>query len=150
MKDQQAMEALLYRMSVGRLGLATDEGPYVVPMNYLYAEGCIYFHSAPEGRKMDILRGNPRACFLVDEPGPLVIGHRACSIGQLYESVMCFGRAELVQEEEKKRIILEQMVRKLAPSGHSFAPLEAEALRKTAVVRIPVDHMTGKSRRSDT
>jgi nitroimidazol reductase NimA-like FMN-containing flavoprotein (pyridoxamine 5'-phosphate oxidase superfamily) len=149
MTDRQAMEALLNRMSVGRLGLATEEGPYVVPMNYLYAEGCIYLHSALEGRKVDILKGNPRVCFLVDKPGPLVIGQRACSIGQLYESVMCFGRAGLVEGEKEKRIILEQMIRKLAPSGYSFEPLEAETLRKTVVVRIPVDHMTGKTRLPD-
>ena len=148
-RDREIMEALLQRMSIGRLGLATEEGPYVVPMNYLYADGCIYLHSAPEGRKMDVLMSNPRVCFLVDEPGPLVISGGGCSIGQMYESVMCFGRAELVENEEEKRRILEQMICKLTPPDYSFAPLEERNINRTAIIRIPVDQMTGKGRRPE-
>ncbi len=145
-KDQIDMEALLNRMPVGRLGLATDEGPYVVPVNYLYADGCIYLHSGLKGRKMDVLRGNPSVCFLVDELGPQVLWDRGCGISQIYESVMCFGTAELVEDNEEKRRILEQIIRKFVPSNYSKT-LEANGINNTSVVRIHVDWMTCKANR---
>jgi len=137
---------LLARMPVGRLGMNTDEGPYVVPMNYLYADESIYLHSGLEGRKMDILRDNPRVCFLVDEPGPQVTWDQGCGISQIYESVVCFGTAEVVEDDEEKRRILEQMIRKFDPSNYS-KPMEEKGIINTAVVKIHVDWMTSKANR---
>ena len=150
MNDKKEMEALLERMHVGRLGLTTNEGPYVVPVNYLYVDGCIYLHSSLEGRKMDILRDNPRVCFLVDEVGPQVELYKGCGFSQIYESVMCFGTPELVEDDEEKRYILEQTIRKFVPSDYSLQPLGAEEVKATAVVRIRVDWMTGKANRMDS
>jgi nitroimidazol reductase NimA-like FMN-containing flavoprotein (pyridoxamine 5'-phosphate oxidase superfamily) len=146
-ENRKEMEALLDRMAVGRLGLTTNEGPYVVPLNYLYADGCIYLHSSLEGRKMDILRDNPRVCFLVDEVGPQVEWDIGCGFTQIYESVMCFGSSELVEDHEEKRHILEQMIRKFTPSNHSLQSLDAKGVKATAVVKIQVDWMTSKANR---
>jgi nitroimidazol reductase NimA-like FMN-containing flavoprotein (pyridoxamine 5'-phosphate oxidase superfamily) len=148
--DREAMKALLARMTVGRLGLSTEEGPYVVPMNYIYSNGCIYLHSAQEGRKISILRKSPAVCFLVDKHGPLVLWSVGCFISQIYESVMCFGHAELMEDEQEKRRILEEMVRKLTPPGYTSPPLNVGRIRQTAVVRVRVEQMTGKARRPDT
>ena len=41
---------------VGRLAVTTEDGPYVVAVNYLFLEGNIYFHSGQAGRKMEALR----------------------------------------------------------------------------------------------
>ena len=65
--DPTVIEAILRRAGVGRLGLAVDNTPYVVPLNYVYHSGAIYFHSADEGRKISMLKANPQVCFEVDE-----------------------------------------------------------------------------------
>jgi nitroimidazol reductase NimA-like FMN-containing flavoprotein (pyridoxamine 5'-phosphate oxidase superfamily) len=59
MASRPEMELLLRRMVVGRLGLITAEGPYVVALNYLFFEGHIYFHSGQAGRKIEALRAEP-------------------------------------------------------------------------------------------
>jgi hypothetical protein len=99
------MELLLERMPVGRLAVTTADGPYAVAVNYLFFEGDIYFHSGREGRKIEALRADPRLCFLVDDPGPQVLSERGCGITQIYESVVCFGRAEFVEDHAEKRRI---------------------------------------------
>ena len=58
MKTSREMELLLEKMPVGRLGITTKNGPYVVPMNFLFFEGHIYLHSALSGRKMESLRAD--------------------------------------------------------------------------------------------
>lgn len=144
--DPRKTEALLDRMPVGRLGLSTKDGPYVVPVNYVFAEGCIYFHSGREGRKMEALQADPCVCFLVDDPGPQVTWEQGCGITQIYESVMCFGKAELVQDIAERRRILEMLIEKYV-SDDNRVPILDGNVENTAVVRIRIEWMTGKANR---
>jgi hypothetical protein len=146
MKDTREMKALLDRMPVGRLGLSTEDGPYVVPVNYIFAEGCIYFHSGHQGKKAEALQADPRVCFLVDEPGPQVTWEQRCRITQIYESVICFGKAELVEEIAERKRILEMLIAKYVP-GDNHVPLLDRNVENTAVVRIRIEWMTGKANR---
>ncbi len=138
------MELLLEGMPVGRLAVTTEDGPYVVAVNYLFLEGNIYFHSGQGGRKMEALRADSRVCFLVDDVGPQVIWERGCGITQIYKSVVCFGKAEFVEGPIEKMRILEKLVQKYVPSDQPFPPMTDQNIAKTAVVKIVVESMSGK------
>ena len=142
MKTSRDMELLLERMAVGRLAVTTEDGPYIVPVNYLFSEGAIYIHSGQTGRKIEALQADSRVCFLVDEVGPQVVWEQGCGISQIYESVICFGKAEFVEDPVEKRRILEAMVRKFVPQDH---PLKDQNIAKTAVIRIAIESMSGKT-----
>ena len=144
MKTSREMELLLERMPVGRLALTTEGGPYIVAVNYLFFEGSIYFHSGLAGRKIKALRADSRVCFMVDEIGPQVLWEQGCGISQVYKSVVCFGKAEFVERQAEKRGILEKMMQKYVPSRYPISPLKDENIKKTAVVRIVIDSMSGK------
>lgn len=144
MTNSQEMERLLERMPVGRLAVTTEEGPYLVAVNYLFWEGCIYFHSGLTGRKMEALRDDPRVCFMVDEIGPQVLWERGCGISQVYKSVICFGNAEIVEEPLEKERILAKMVQKYVPSGYAFPAMNEENIQRTAVIKIAIESMSGK------
>ena len=144
MKTSQEMELLLERMSVGRLAVTTEDGPYIIAVNYLFFEGSIYFHSAPSGRKMEAIQADSRVCFLVDEVGPQVLWAQRCGISQVYKSVICFGKAEFVEGLLEKRRILEKMVQKYVPSSYPLSPMIDQNVKKTAVVRVVIESMTGK------
>jgi len=60
MKTNREVELLLERMPVGRMAVTTEDGPYIVAVNYLFFEGSIYFHSGLAGRKLDALRADSR------------------------------------------------------------------------------------------
>lgn len=51
---------------VGRIGMRDGDGTYVVPINYAYADGCIYGHAAP-GKKIELMRSWPQVAFQVDD-----------------------------------------------------------------------------------
>jgi nitroimidazol reductase NimA-like FMN-containing flavoprotein (pyridoxamine 5'-phosphate oxidase superfamily) len=144
MKTPREMELLLERMPVGRLAVTTEEGPYIVAVNYLFFQGSIYFHSGMAGRKMDALRADPRVCFMVDEIGPQVLWEQGCGISQIYKSVVCFGKVEFVEGQAEKRAILRKMVQKYVPSRYPISPMKDENIKKTAVVRIVIASMSGK------
>ena len=145
MESSQAMELLLERSPVGRFAMNTEDGPYLVAVNHLFFDGCLYFHSALEGRKMEALQADPRVCFMVDEVGPQVLSQRGCGISQVYRSVICFGKAALLTDASRKREILELMIRKFVPPAYPVSPMSPENIEKTAIVTISIDSMSGKA-----
>lgn len=142
MKMSRDMEMLLEEAAIGRLAVTTTDGPYVVPVNYLFFEGNIYFHCAMSGRKIQAIQNDARVCFLVDEVGPQVLWERGCGISQIYRSVICFGQAEFVEDAMEKRAILERMIGKYVPTSH---PMSDHHIERTGVVKIVVETMSGKA-----
>ncbi len=88
---------------VGRIGLILQEGPYIVPVGYGYAEGKIFFHTCREGLKMAAIQSNPEVCFEVDE---------STSDGSLAKSVILWGRVEVIAEKEKMLPYLQKLIDK--------------------------------------
>lgn len=87
------MDQFLTVAPIGRLGMTTPEGPYIIPVGYCYAEGKIFIHMCSfEGRKMRVLKEHPIVCFEVDE---------SLSDASLAKSVIITGRAELVSEPNR-------------------------------------------------
>lgn len=76
---------------VGRLGLCLDEGPYIVPVGYVYDKGKIAIHSCVDGTKMKTLKAKPTICFEVDE---------TVSDTSMYKSVIMKGTAEILDKPD--------------------------------------------------
>jgi len=143
--DQAAIEAILHRAGVGRLGLAVDNAPYVVPLNYVYYQGAIYFHCADEGRKIDMLQLNPQVCFEVDEHYGTVRSNKPASHSTHYASVIVFGQARIVDDLQQKFEVLQALLDKYAPGRH-YRPLRLNEVKGVTVVEIGIETMTGKAR----
>jgi len=147
-------EELLARALVGRLGTVGVDGmPYVVPMNFVYdpRERTVFFHCARSGHRLENLASNPLACFEVDEPGALVAsGPFPCDTGQVFKSVICFGRADLVTEPAERERVLRlftvKYVDRLTPDRR-YEP-DMPSANSVAIIALHVERMTGKQRRA--
>lgn len=62
-EDKIEIDSIIRSSTICHLALSEGDQPYVVPLNFGYEEGALYFHCAKEGRKIDIIRRNPRVCF---------------------------------------------------------------------------------------
>jgi nitroimidazol reductase NimA-like FMN-containing flavoprotein (pyridoxamine 5'-phosphate oxidase superfamily) len=153
--DRTGIEAVIRRADVCRLGLSDDGQPYIVPVNFGYEDGVIFVHSAPEGRKIDIIKRNPRVCFEVDVGHELVKAEAACDWTARYESVIGFGKASIVEDDASKRRGLDVIMRHYAAEGAgsgagagdgAYAYKDA-ALRKMVIIRVDIESMTGKRSR---
>jgi nitroimidazol reductase NimA-like FMN-containing flavoprotein (pyridoxamine 5'-phosphate oxidase superfamily) len=147
-EDRGEIEKILARADVGRLGLMADDEPYVVPLNFAYSSGCIYFHTGLEGRKMEIIQKNPRVCFEVDEQVEIVINEQACLSTAYYYSVIAWGTARLLEETDEKMKALELLVKKYA-SDKKCEPVPEHALAIVNVCEIKIDRMTAKANLPD-
>jgi hypothetical protein len=143
--DKAAIRALLEETMVGRVATNGGDGyPMIKPLNFVYTEGRIYFHSALEGEKMDDLRRDSRVCFEIDIPLRYVeAGENPCSASFRYRSVIARGRATLVDNDAERLSALRLLMKKYQPRG-GYGDFLEEKLRITAVVRIDLEEISGK------
>lgn len=133
-------ETILREQMVGRLGMVDGETPYVVPVFYAFAEGRIIIHSAVCGLKMELLDSGRQVCFEVDSLEAVVPGAMPCDWSARYSSVLCFGHPQVVADSAERARLLSLLVERFVPGG---GPLSEEAMGRTAVIVIDIEHMTG-------
>jgi hypothetical protein len=139
--DPAEMESILAEAPVCRLALADGGEPYVVPLCFGYSDRVLYFHSAGEGRKIALLRKNPRCCVEVDRcEGPLPDA-KPCSWEIRYKSVICSGTARIADTTGEKRTGLNCILRHYGGTEYPFSEKELE---RVCVVRVEIREMTGK------
>jgi nitroimidazol reductase NimA-like FMN-containing flavoprotein (pyridoxamine 5'-phosphate oxidase superfamily) len=132
LNDDQATK-LLGSGSVGRLGCVVNDGPYIVPINYYFEEGCAHSHSLP-GLKISALRENPRACVQVDDIESVV----------RWRSVLAFGNYEEITNPSERRRILGKLLNRFP----MLTPVETAIARDAGpppviVFRIRIERVTG-------
>ncbi len=135
------IEQILKQGQVCRLGFVDRNVPYIVPVSYGYKDQALYFHSAPGGRKIDLIKANPLVCFEVDELVKINKAARACDWGVSFKSVIGMGTARILETPAEKKAGLDNIMAHY--SGRSFDYPE-EMLAKTAVIKVTVQEMTGK------
>ncbi|MDT8301144.1 MAG: pyridoxamine 5'-phosphate oxidase family protein [Sedimentisphaerales bacterium] len=145
-KDQEindiaSIEDIIHKGQVCRLALSENERPYIVPLCFGYKDNNIFFHTAREGKKLDILRKNNNVCFEIDIDQELVKGKKACNCTMKYRSVIGFGKAELIDDIESKRkafnIIMQNYL-------EGFFKYPEESIKNTVIIRVEIENMTGK------
>jgi len=140
-KDKQEIEEIIARAKICRLAMSRDDQPYVVPLNFGYAEGRVYIHCAKEGRKLEMIAANDRVCFEVDLDHELISGPTACKYGFRYRSVIGFGRAFLVEDPGEKELGLKTIMAHYSQDEFHFT---AQDLEKVAVIRVDLTFLSGK------
>jgi nitroimidazol reductase NimA-like FMN-containing flavoprotein (pyridoxamine 5'-phosphate oxidase superfamily) len=140
-EDREAVESILREATVCRVALSVNDVPYVVPLNFGCEDGCLYFHSAPEGKKIEIIKQNSNVCFEVDIDHELVEAEKACDWTVRYRSVIGFGKAFLVDDPEEKRRALDIIVGHYSDRSYEYTN---EAVSRVAIVRVEIESMTGK------
>ncbi len=140
-RDQAGIQEILEKGLVCRLGLYDGQYPYVVPMNYGYRDGRLYFHCAAEGRKIDILKKNDRVCIEVDIDSRIVRGDTPCRWAAKYRSVIGFGRARIIDDDKAKKAGLDVIMAHYEGSGGDY---DEKSLQRTSLIEVVLDSITGK------
>lgn len=104
--DYTRMLEILHACDCCRLGLVDGDEAYIVPMNFGIAQEAeklvLYFHSARDGRKIDLLRKQTVVSFQADTGHGLRPGEQASDFSYYYQCVMGKGTAELLSDNDEK------------------------------------------------
>ena len=137
--------AILEKGEYGHLATVGQDGyPYSVPLNYVYSEGSIYFHSAKTGHKVDNMRLSDKASFTV-------VGNYQVFPERFdteYDSVVVFGKvSEVITEEEVKKglwLLVDKYSANHQEKGKEYIE---KAWDKLSLFRLVIEEMTGKKGR---
>jgi len=130
--------------------LDDDSSPYIVPMSYgykIFEDGALelYFHSAREGKKIDLLKKNPRVCFEISREGNVVCPDDYCQAGiDFYESVIGKGEAIFLEGDEKRTALAVMFAHQTGKDVLYGDRLPDEEVAKVCVFKIVSGEFTGK------
>lgn len=145
--DPQQIKEILDTAQVVHLGLCVDNEPYVVPMNYGYTmeDGklTLYLHSAVRGKKLDMIRTNPKVFFEMDCDRKPFEGNLPCQYGLSYSSLMGRGTAAIVEDVEEKKKAMSILMKTQTDKDFSF---EDRLVSIVTVIRIDAAEYTAKHR----
>ncbi len=142
-KDIKIIENILAKALVGRIGLTHNNEPYIVPVNFGYKENTIYFHSATEGKKINLLKKNNSVCFQTEVDHELIKDKVACRWSAKYLSIIAFGKAYFIDDLQERIAAFDVKMKHYLPD-EKYEYTEGN-LNNTAVSKILIEEITGKN-----
>lgn len=143
-------QALIDRCTYGVVAISTGEDtPYCLPLSLVRVDNRLYFHCAKQGRKLDLLRRNPKVCVtFVGTSEPAYVESNN-TFTDYFQSAMVTGTASEVLEDDEKIEALRALCTKVTPqgmSGDNFERAVTGSLAVTGVWRIEMEDVTAKAK----
>ena len=140
--DPAEMRQVLKTTNYITIALCTANEPYLVSLSHGYdeAKNCLYFHCAPEGKKLVYAQANDRIW------GQALLDYGVTDdCDYAYTSVHFAGKLVLIDDLEEKKHALETIVNQSSNTPEEkLAKVTPEKLAKTKIGRIKITYMSGK------
>ena len=137
---REECEEILSRERRGVLAVQGDDGyPYALPLDFVYADGKIYFHCAAEGHKIDAIQRCDKVTFCVVEHGEPVQGEWWLKV----RSVIVFGRIRILQDRGEVLERVRNLGMKYAPLDYVEKEIQKDG-KRVQCLELSIEHMTGK------
>ncbi len=139
--DRKAIEDIILRSKVCKLAMCEENRPYIVPLCFGFKNNTLYFHSAPKGKKIEILKKNPNVCFEFEIFTQIIKSAKACKWGMRYRSVIGFGKAGFITDDDLKRQAFDIIMNQYADGSFIY---EDALLKSVVIINVEIQSMTGK------
>jgi nitroimidazol reductase NimA-like FMN-containing flavoprotein (pyridoxamine 5'-phosphate oxidase superfamily) len=139
--DRKKIESIISRSKVCKLAMCVDNTPYIVPLCFGFKDNTLYFHSAPKGKKIEMLKTNPTVCFEFEIYTQLIKSEKACKWGMKYSSVIGFGKADFITDKDQKKEAFDIIMGQYGSGPSSY---EESLVKTTAIIKVDIESMTGK------
>ena len=147
--DRDEKIKIIAKCKVCRIGLSENNMPYIVPLNYGYNFDnntlTLFFHSATEGKKIDIIKNNNNACFEIDCDTRLIEAEKACDYGYAFRSIVGFGKIVILENTDEKIDGLNIIMRHQTGKEIVY-DFTCDELKDVYVYTMIVEQFTGKQK----
>lgn len=141
--EQAVLKKILKSTQHVTIAMSMDNEPYLVSLSDGYDENrnCIYFHCAPEGKKLDYLKANNN----IWGQAMLDFGYVQGECDYHFASVHFKGRVSFILDLDEKLHAVKIMTQQLDKNPEErMAKINREKLKNTTIGRIDIEFMTGK------
>ncbi len=145
-------QEFLARGYVAHIGFEQEGLPYVIPVLYQYSAerpDRLYVHGGLTSRLIRHLASGVPVCATVTDLDGLVYSRDARYHSANYRCVMCFGRARMVEDDELKQAVFQEMTSRYFPgrtAGKDYAIAPKSHLDATPMLEIVISQMSAKMR----
>jgi len=142
--DKKELTEIIRRCQFCHLSMVDLNGlPYVIPMNFGFNDDTIYLHGSQHGKKIDILRRNPKVCinFTTDHILRYQNEKVACSWSMKYRSVLCYGEAEFITDPDEKTAVLHTLMAQYSNGEFTFNP---PSIREVCIWKVRIARYEGR------
>lgn len=147
--DTNEKISIIRKCKVCRIGLAENNMPYIVPLNYGFRFEnnilTLFFHSAATGKKIGIIKNNNNACFEIDCDTGLIQAEKACNYSFAYKSIIGFGKIIILENTVEKIDGLNRIMNHQTEKEMVFNYTD-DVLEKVTVYKLVVEEFTGKQK----
>ena len=145
--DRDTIHAILDTGFVCHVGIVESGSPVVIPTAYARVGEAIVVHGSSKSRLMTTLGRGAEACVTVTHVDGFVMARSAFHHSINYRSVVLFGRGEAIEDATEKEAALHAFMERLHPGRwRAVRPPNAQELKATSVVRIPISEASAKLR----
>lgn len=140
-EGREALETVIRSCQVCRLAIHDEIYPYIVPLNFGYRDGILYFHGAMKGKKLTLLEKDNHAAFEMDTRLRVAEAAEACDWSMIFQSITGHGRVTMIESPDEKRKALAVIMAQYSDAEFTFPEKQ---IRGTAVYQLAIEEMTGK------
>ena len=145
-KEHNEIVEVIRNCDICRLGLVDGEYAYILPLNFGMEQDeegkvTLYFHSALEGRKTELLKEGLKASFEMDTKHEIEYDEGKGYCTYYFESVMGRGTIHILNDDEKFEA-LKKLMDHYHPGANAY--FNTAAIPRTLVYALEVEEMTGK------
>lgn len=139
--DPAIIDRILSTQSLMHLAMSQNNIPFLVPVYYAWNGKSLYFHSAPTGSKIDILRENPEVCFEISDVRGVIPADDACDFEARHQTVIGFGHACFIDDVVEKVEALDRIVAHFSTGKFDYPE---DKVGQTTIIRIDIHSMKCK------
>ncbi|MCF8369960.1 MAG: pyridoxamine 5'-phosphate oxidase family protein [Bacteroidales bacterium] len=142
---QEEIERIIKKCDVCNLAMITNDlKPYVIPMNFGYSKGEIFFHCSSSGKKIDVLKKNNQVSvsFSTDHDLKWQSENVACSYSMRYKSVLAHGIVEFVEDYDEKIEALNHIMQNYTRRNFNY---NKPAVVDIAIFKVVVEKFEGRA-----
>ncbi|MEE8356525.1 MAG: pyridoxamine 5'-phosphate oxidase family protein [Anaerolineales bacterium] len=148
-QEDQWIIDFLKETKIGHIATRWENQPFITPNTFYFDEDRkeIIFHSNIVGRVRANIERHPEVCFEASEYGRFLPSNIALEFSMQYESVICFGKIRVIDDDQEKKMSLYKLIEKYFPEmnpGKEFRPITDKELKRTSVYAINIKSWSGK------
>jgi nitroimidazol reductase NimA-like FMN-containing flavoprotein (pyridoxamine 5'-phosphate oxidase superfamily) len=144
--DDEKIDEIINKSKICRVGFNDNGEVYIVPMNFGYEHKdntrVFYFHSAKVGRKIDLIKSNPKVGFEIDTDFEIWDADRACDFSAGYQSVIGTGVISELNDFESKKIALIELMNTM--TGKREWTFDENMINAVAVFKLDIEKLSCK------
>jgi uncharacterized protein len=143
--DRVAVHAILDKNFMCTVSFVHEGSPRAMPTGYGRIGDHLYIHGSHHSTMLNAVLANAEICISVAQIDGLMLGRSLFTHGLYYRSVVIFGHAERVLDQDEKRASFKAYAERfLAGRYEDVRPPNDKELNSVTVLRIPLHEAVAK------